>query len=97
MNGVSMQYMNTTTSSDDDDVVAMQQQLETDAAQLPLASILPSVAVNVGIAALFLNGWIHHEHRPDVDPIGLLLENFPLPIAIFYGYSAVKSLLRAKL
>eukprot|EP00545_Synedropsis_sp_CCMP1620_P006092 CAMPEP_0119007540 /NCGR_PEP_ID=MMETSP1176-20130426/3078_1 /TAXON_ID=265551 /ORGANISM="Synedropsis recta cf, Strain CCMP1620" /LENGTH=256 /DNA_ID=CAMNT_0006959711 /DNA_START=22 /DNA_END=792 /DNA_ORIENTATION=- len=96
MNGVSMQYMNkTVTASDDGGVI--EQQLETEAAQLPLVSILPSVAVNLGIAALFLNGWIHHEHRADVDPIGLLLENFPLPIAAFYGYSAVKGLLRAKL
>lgn len=94
LNGVSMQY--TPTDENDSATIIQQQQPETDAAQLPLASILPNVALNLGVAALFIASWLRHEHRPDAGPIGLLLENFPLPIAAFYIYSSIKSVLKAK-
>lgn len=93
MNGVAMAYANTTSTSS----VSFTAEAPTEAARLPLASVLPSVAFNLGIATLFLTSWLNHTPLEDPGPVEFLLESYPLPIAAFYGYNAAKSLLKAKL
>jgi len=87
LNGVAMKY-------DESSTTTMQAQV--DAARLPLESVLPNIVLNLGVAVLFAMSWIRHEHQGD-GMVERFLENCPLLVGAFYGYSAVKSLRRLKL
>ena len=90
MNGVAMEFISFEDMDEElkEEVENRLSKLET--ISLPKESVIPGVVLNTGVSFLFLFSFLRR-----INDLGTVFDFIPLLVAIYYGYIAVKDVMKA--